>query len=68
MNYNKKDFALSFRKNKNFPYVMALSNGQDLDEITKKWLSDGTKRLNMARLWLSKEDPNMNFDTVNITE
>lgn len=50
---SKKDFALKYLRHPDFGLVMALINGNDIEEIVKKWLWDKTKRLEMAREWLS---------------
>ena len=58
----KKDYALAYRKrDRNFGYVMALSNGKDVYELAKDWVRDNTKRLLMAREWLRERDPSLFF-------
>lgn len=58
---NRKDFALKYRKHLNFGYIMAMLNGNDPYELSKTWLRDKTKRLMIAREWLTKKDPTLFF-------
>ncbi len=64
MNQNRKDYALKYRKDPNFGYVMAMSKGIDSYELAKDWIRDNTKRLLMAREFLRKEDPTLFFQDV----
>jgi len=62
MGENRKDYALTYRKKEpNFGYVMAMAKGIDPYDLAKGWLSDTTKRLNVAREWLKKQDPTLFF-------
>jgi len=58
---NRKDFALKYRKHPNFGYIMAMLNENDPYELSKTWLRDKTKRLMIAREWLTKKDPTLFF-------
>jgi len=62
MGENRKEYALKYRgKEPNFGYVMAMAKGIDPYELAKDWVSDNTKRLNIAREWLKKRDPSLFF-------
>jgi T4 RnlA family RNA ligase len=61
MGKNRKEYALLHIKDPNFAYVMQMNKGITSYELAKKWLSDNTKRLMIARDWLKKEDPSLFF-------
>ena len=62
MGMDRKEYALKWRtKDKNFGYVMAMAKGVDPYDLAKGWISDNTKRLNIAREWLKKYDPTLFF-------
>lgn len=61
MGENKKNYALAHRKEPNFGYVMAMSNGTPVYDLAKDWVGDCTKRLLIAREWLKKRDPSLFF-------
>ena len=64
MGKNRKDYALKHRKDKNFGFVMAMADGIDPYELSKKWLSNNTKRLMIARDWLKRKDPSLFFKDI----
>jgi len=57
----RKSFALKYRKDPNFGYVMSLSKGADVYDLAKDWVRDKTKKLNIARDWLIKKDSTLSF-------
>jgi T4 RnlA family RNA ligase len=57
----RKTFALKYRKDKNFGYVMSLSKGKDVYDLAKDWVSDMTKKLHIARDFLKLRDPSLFF-------
>ena len=57
----RKSFALKYRKDPNFGYVMSLSKGADVYDLAKDWVRDKTKKLNIARDWLITKDSNLSF-------
>jgi T4 RnlA family RNA ligase len=61
MGENKKNYALAHRKEPNFGYVMAMSNGAPVYDLAKDWVGDCTKRLLISREWLKKRDPSLFF-------
>lgn len=61
MGENRKEYALKHLKDKNFGFVMAMAKGINPYDLAKKWLSDNTKRLMIARDWLKKKDPSLFF-------
>lgn len=62
LNYNRKDYALKYyKKDPNFRYVMALADGKDIYDIAKDYISEKTKRLQLAREWLKKIDTSLFF-------
>lgn len=52
----RKEFALSYRKDKDFPFVMAKVNGRDLYGELVKYLKKVTYRLESARSWLESAE------------
>lgn len=62
LNFNRKEYALKFyKKDPNFRYVMSLANGEDIYDLAKKYISDKTKRLQLAREWLKSIDNSLFF-------
>lgn len=57
----RKAFALKYRKDPNFGYVMSLSKGADVYDLAKDWLRDKTKKLHIARDFLKLRDPSLFF-------
>lgn len=57
----RKAFALKYRKDPNFGYVMSLSKGVDVYDLAKDWLRDKTKKLHIARDFLKLRDPSLFF-------
>lgn len=57
----RKAFALKYRKDPNFGYVMSLSKGADVYDLAKDWVRDKTKKLNIARDFLKLRDPSLFF-------
>jgi hypothetical protein len=57
----RKAFALKYRKDPNFAYVMSLSKGSDVYDLAKNWVSDMTKKLHIARDFLKLRDPSLFF-------
>ena len=57
----RKDFALKYRKDPNFAYIMSLSKGSDVYDLAKNWVSDMTKKLHIARDFLKLRDPSLFF-------
>lgn len=65
MGSDRKEYALKYyKKDKNFSYVMNMSNGQDPYDLAKDWIRQNTKRLMIARDWLKKEDPSLFFKDI----
>lgn len=65
----RKTFALKYRKERNFGYVMSLSKGNaDVYDLAKDWVSDQTKKLKIAREFLKKRDPSLFFIDVSEDE
>lgn len=58
---DRKEYALKFREEPNFGYVMAMAKGVDTFELAKNWLRDKTKRLQISRDWLREEDASLFF-------
>lgn len=61
MGSSKKDYALKYQKDPNFSYVMSMSNGNDPYDLAKDWVRSNTRRLNIARDFLKKQDPTLFF-------
>lgn len=58
----KKNYSLKYcKKDPNFSYVMSIVNGKDVFDLTIDWVSDNTKKLNIARDFLKKRDPSLFF-------
>lgn len=58
MGKNRKEYAIKWKnKDPNFAYVINMDKGIEPYELAKKWLKEKTKKLNIARQWLSEEDP-----------
>ena len=58
----RKTFALKYRKERNFGYVMSLSKGNvDVYDLAKQWVSDQTKKLIIAREFLKERDTSLFF-------
>lgn len=59
---SRKEYAIKYyKKDPNFGYVMQMDKGVDPYELAKKWVKDNTKKLMMARDWLSKRDKSLFF-------
>lgn len=59
---SRKEYAIKYyKKDPNFGYVMQMDKGADPYELAKKWIKDNTKKLMMARDWLSKRDKSLFF-------
>jgi len=53
---SKKDFALRFRKDKNFGMAMVVINGKnDVYTVVREWLINQTKRLELARSFIKRK-------------
>jgi T4 RnlA family RNA ligase len=57
----RKTFALKYRKDKNFGYVMSLSKGKDVYDLAKDWVSDQNRKLLVSREFLKERDPSLFF-------
>ena len=57
----RKTFALKYRKDKNFAYVMSLSKGKDVYELAKDWVSDRNRKLLVSREFLKERDSSLFF-------
>ena len=57
----RKTFALKYRKDKNFAYVMSLSKGKDVYGLAKDWVSDQNRKLLVSRSFLKERDPSLFF-------
>lgn len=58
----RKTFALKYRKERNFGYVMSLSKGNvDVYDLAKDWVSDQTRKLKVAREFLKERDASLFF-------
>jgi len=58
----RKTFALKYRKERNFGYVMSLSKGNtDVYDLAKDWVSDQTRKLKIAREFLKERDASIFF-------
>ena len=60
----RKTFALKYRKDKNFAYVMSLSKGKDVYDLAKDWVSDRNKKLLLSREFLMERDPTLFFKDI----
>ncbi len=58
---NRKEYALKYRKDSNFGYVMSMSKGIDVYDLAKDYITDKTKKLMIARDFLKKKDPSLFF-------
>jgi len=53
---DKKDFALRYKKDKNFGKAMVVINGKnDVYTVVREWLIDQTKRLELARSFIKRK-------------
>ena len=68
MGSNHKEYALKHNKDRNFGYVMSLSRGKDVHEMAKEWIRDKTKRLLIARSFLTERDPSIFFQDEELNE
>lgn len=68
MGGNHKEYALAHNKDRNFGYVMSLSRGKDVHEMAKDWIRDKTKRLLIARNFLTERDPSIFFQDEELNE
>ena len=61
---SQKEYALKYNRiDKNFSIVMSMANrGKDSYELAKDWLRDKTKKLLIARYFLSKFDDTILFE------
>ena len=57
----RKTFALKYRKDKNFAYVMSLSKGKDVYDLAKDWVSDRNRKLLVSREFLKERDSSLFF-------
>jgi T4 RnlA family RNA ligase len=58
----RKTFALKYKKERNFGYVMSLSKGNaDVYDLAKDWVSDQTRKLKVAREFLKERDASLFF-------
>ena len=57
----RKTFALKYRKDKNFAYVMSLSKGRDVYELAKDWVYNQNRNLLVSRSFLKEKDPSLFF-------
>ena len=64
----RKTFALKYRKDKNFGYVMSLSKGKDVYELAKDWVSDQNRKLLVSREFLKERDSSLFFIDKEIDE
>lgn len=64
----RKTFALKYRKDKNFAYVMSLSKGKDVYELSKDWVSDQKRKLLVSRSFLKERDPSLFFVDIEVDE
>lgn len=64
----RKTFALKYRKDKNFAYVMSLSKGRDVYDLAKDWVSDQNRKLLVSRSFLKERDPSLFFVDVEIDD
>ena len=64
----RKTFALKYRKDKNFAYVMSLSKGKDVYELSKDWVSDQNRKLLVSRSFLKERDPSLFFVDIEVDE
>jgi RNA ligase len=64
----RKTFALKYRKDKNFAYVMSLSKGRDVYELAKDWVSDQNRKLLVSREFLKERDPSLFFVDIEVDE
>ena len=64
----RKTFALKYRKDKNFAYVMSLSKGRDVYELAKDWVSDQNRKLLVSRSFLKERDPSLFFVDIEVDE
>ena len=64
----RKTFALKYRKDKNFAYVMSLSKGKDVYELSKDWVSDQNRKLLVSRSFLKERDPSLFFVDIELDE
>ena len=64
----RKTFALKYRKDKNFGYVMSLSKGKDVYDLAKDWVSDQNRKLLLSREFLKERDPSLFFIDKEIDE
>ena len=64
----RKTFALKYRKDKNFAYVMSLSKGKDVYELAKDWVSDQNRKLLVSRSFLKERDPSLFFVDIELDD
>ena len=64
----RKTFALKYRKDKNFAYVMSLSKGKDVYGLAKDWVSDQNRKLLVSRSFLKERDPSLFFVDIEVDE
>jgi T4 RnlA family RNA ligase len=60
----RKTFAINYRKDPNFGYVMSLSKGADVYDLAKDWVSGQTKKLKIAREFLQNRDSSFSFSDI----
>lgn len=64
----RKTFALKYRKDKNFAYVMSLSKGRDVYDLAKDWVSDQNRKLLVSRSFLKERDPSLFFVDIEVDD
>ena len=64
----RKAFALKYRKDPNFAYIMSLSKGADVYELAKDWVSDQNRKLLVSREFLKERDSSLFFMDKEIDE
>ena len=58
----RKTFALKYKKERNFGYVMSLSKGNaDVYDLAKDWVFNQTRKLKIAREFLKERDSSLFF-------
>jgi len=58
----RKSYSLKYgKKTPNFSYVMNLSKGKDVYDLSIDWVRDQTRKLNIARDFLKERDPSLFF-------
>jgi T4 RnlA family RNA ligase len=58
---NRKEYALNFRQDPNFHWVMKLAGGADPYDLAKDYIREKNNRLLISRDWLKSKDPSLFF-------